>query len=363
MSSIFISHATEDGDFAHRLATDLKGGGYQAVTYADLEAAKGEGDAAGLEKRLAGAITSADYFVPVLTTKAQERRWFQEDLTRALSREAPYGGVTILPVLKEQCILHESLGLRTPVDFSESYIDGLHSLVDRLTASVPDAGRIDPVLEPLSQEVMTSLGENQERLRRMSPTQLEAFVGEMFRRLKWTVEVTQLSYDGGIDFVVVGGRDKSLRSYLVQCKRYAPGRRFAVEVVKSIRPIEIDSRRGRAHIVSTSLFVDPRKKRSGQLPECLTRDRWELSLLDWNAMKAWLAPYIDIAEPPVELDRARERHAALVDKKFGSALSSAEQAELLHLQLYLDEADAKFYEPIKKKLELELAGSSPSVET
>jgi hypothetical protein len=50
-------------------------------------------------------------------------------------------------------------------------------------------------------------------------------------------------------------------------------------------------------------------------------------------------------------NEARERHAELVDKKFRSFLTDSEQAELLHLQVYLDEADAKYYEPAERKLQ------------
>jgi hypothetical protein len=49
-------------------------------------------------------------------------------------------------------------------------------------------------------------------------------------------------------------------------------------------------------------------------------------------------------------NQARERHAELVDKKFRSSLSEIEQAELLRLQACLDQAEAKLYEPIERKL-------------
>ena len=48
--------------------------------------------------------------------------------------------------------------------------------------------------------------------------------------------------------------------------------------------------------------------------------------------------------------QARDRYAALVDKKFRSSLSESEHAELSRLKVYLDEADAKFYKPIEQKL-------------
>jgi hypothetical protein len=52
--------------------------------------------------------------------------------------------------------------------------------------------------------------------------------------------------------------------------------------------------------------------------------------------------------------QARDRYAELVDKKFRSSLSESEQAELLRLQAYLDEAEAGFYEPGERRLEAAL---------
>lgn len=47
----------------------------------------------------------------------------------------------------------------------------------------------------------------------------------------------------------------------------------------------------------------------------------------------------------------RARYAELVDKKFRSSLTDSEQAELLRLQTSLDEAETKYYEPAKRKLQ------------
>jgi hypothetical protein len=58
------------------------------------------------------------------------------------------------------------------------------------------------------------------------------------------------------------------------------------------------------------------------------------------------------SEKPVDVEsQARDRYADLVDKKFRSSLSESEQAELLRLQVYLDQVEANFYEPIERKLE------------
>lgn len=58
------------------------------------------------------------------------------------------------------------------------------------------------------------------------------------------------------------------------------------------------------------------------------------------------------SEKPVDVEsQARDRYAELVDKKFSSSLSEDEGEELARLQVYLDEADAKFYQPIERRLE------------
>jgi hypothetical protein len=58
------------------------------------------------------------------------------------------------------------------------------------------------------------------------------------------------------------------------------------------------------------------------------------------------------SEKPVDVEsQARDRYADLVDKRFRSSLSDTEQAELSRLRVYLDEAEATFYEPIERKLE------------
>lgn len=55
---------------------------------------------------------------------------------------------------------------------------------------------------------------------------------------------------------------------------------------------------------------------------------------------------------PIDMEsQARDRYAELVDKKFRFSLSEPEVAELSRLQVYLDEAEAGFYEPVERKLE------------
>jgi len=55
--------------------------------------------------------------------------------------------------------------------------------------------------------------------------------------------------------------------------------------------------------------------------------------------------------PRETLTEAQERYSALVDKKFARALSASEEEELRSLETYLDQAEAKLYEPFEAQLE------------
>jgi hypothetical protein len=61
---------------------------------------------------------------------------------------------------------------------------------------------------------------------------------------------------------------------------------------------------------------------------------------------------MDPLKKPIDPEsQARDRYADLVDKKFRSSLSEPEKVELSRLQVYLDEVEAGFYEPVERKLE------------
>jgi hypothetical protein len=363
MDSIFINHSKQDTDFAQKLSADLRLGGYRAVTYADLERMEG-GQETTLKERCADAIASSDYFVPVITSEVQDRGWFHQDLAIALQEEAPSGRVIILPVLKEHCLLPEPLGVRSPVDFSSSYEKGLHNLVDRLSVGAPNSGsglkgwRLAAV-EP---DIMSVLWQRRD-LRQLSWKRFEKLVAKTFEDRGCRVELTQFVKDGDIDLVAVGCSDQWKQRFLVQCKRYVPGNRVAVELVNSISPMDINFQDGKTHVVTTSTFVDAPGSALGRSSERLTRSRWEISPPAWESMKAWIAWLMkDVLEQPVDISQARERHADLVDKKFGSFLTDAEQAELLRLRVYLDEADSEFYKPIEEKLDAALAAAKSAQE-
>lgn len=55
-------------------------------------------------------------------------------------------------------------------------------------------------------------------------------------------------------------------------------------------------------------------------------------------------------EPTHFVEQIRVRHSLLVDKKFLEGLTSEEADELTQINRFLDAAEEKYYDPIKKTL-------------
>lgn len=63
----------------------------------------------------------------------------------------------------------------------------------------------------------------------------------------------------------------------------------------------------------------------------------------------------------MDTDEAYQRYATLVDKKFDSSLTETEKAELLRLEVYLDEVESSFYQPVHDRLHDALTAAEKSL--
>jgi hypothetical protein len=357
MESVFISHASDDADFADQLAADLQKHGYLTQTMDDLLPEGALLPTDRLDDRLSIAIEQHNYFIPVLTPSAISSNWVLKEIETALSHETQLGNVTILPVLRRRCVLPEVLGVRSPSDFTGSYTRGLRALLDKMLAFRLPAGERTPHVtgallasEYIAQQLFYVLLPLRDELQGLTPRAFEELIAESLRGLGYQVELTQFTRDGGIDLIAIGGRDSQHKPILLQCKRYSPGKRVGVEVVKSL----IYSTTPDLHkpvLVSTSSFIDQADWTNKRRLKRLTRCRWELNESDLVRVYWWIAstPELDqeITKPVTE---ARDRYSSLIDRKFQGLLSKDEEAELGRLEALLDKAEAPFYAPIKQKL-------------
>jgi sulfatase modifying factor 1 len=152
MPTVFISHVTEeDGQFAHRLADDLRRLGVQ-VWIAPESIRPGEGWVKAIERGLA----ESSHMVVVLTPAALESTWVEKETEVAIARERR-GLMQIIPLDVEPCEVPPLLSSYQMVYFRRDYGAGLSQLTDILGVRVPTPEAAPPrvaVPEPVLPTVM-----------------------------------------------------------------------------------------------------------------------------------------------------------------------------------------------------------------
>jgi formylglycine-generating enzyme required for sulfatase activity len=119
---VFISHASQDADFAHRLADGLKRLGVQ-VWIAPDSILPGEGWVKAIER----GLRESSHVVIVLTPAALESEWVEKETDVAIALERK-GRIKILPLDVEACDVPLLLSSYQMVSFRQDYSAGLSQL-------------------------------------------------------------------------------------------------------------------------------------------------------------------------------------------------------------------------------------------
>jgi len=125
LGKVFISHSSWDEEFGDRLAKDLSTRGLP-VWYDKLDLQVGD----SVPGKINEGLAEAKYFLIVLSPKAVESRWVQEELNAALMRQVASLGTFIIPVLLRDCSIPPLLAHRRYADFRQDYQRGLSELLD-----------------------------------------------------------------------------------------------------------------------------------------------------------------------------------------------------------------------------------------
>jgi hypothetical protein len=124
---VFISHSSEDKDFARRLAQDLQTNALN--TWLD-EMILHTGDS--IIGGISDGLKEADYLVVVLSAASARSQWVQMELNAALMQQMENKGIIILPARIDDTALPPLLRDRIYADFRRDYRLGLNSLLQVL---------------------------------------------------------------------------------------------------------------------------------------------------------------------------------------------------------------------------------------
>jgi formylglycine-generating enzyme required for sulfatase activity len=130
---IFISHAHQDSEFAHRLASDLRARGWP-VWVAPESIRGGEKWAAAIER----ALLESGVFLALLTPAAAASKWVKRETDSAMELENEEV-IRLIPLYVQTCSVPLLLRSYHRVEFIGNYDAGLSQLVSVLAAPEQEA--------------------------------------------------------------------------------------------------------------------------------------------------------------------------------------------------------------------------------
>lgn len=135
LSTAFVSYSSEDGEFVHRLATDLKSKG-ASIWLDQLDLKPGQ----HWDKAVQDALSNCPRFLVILSPTAVESKNVMDELSFALEENK-----TVIPILYRDCTLPFRVRRLQRIDFRENYERALATLLDNLNLARPIETSAPPV--------------------------------------------------------------------------------------------------------------------------------------------------------------------------------------------------------------------------
>ncbi len=115
----------------------------------------------------------------------------------------------------------------------------------------------------------------------VSPRSFEELVAEIFYKNGFDVELMQQTRDGGKDIIAISSHMGIPAKYVIECKRYSPGRKVSLDIVQRLYGVRYALNASVGLVVTTSSFTKDALKFANQHP-------WELSLKGYESLVEWI---------------------------------------------------------------------------
>ena len=174
MSKIFISHSSNDKDFAIILATDLKKLGH--TVWFD-EWSIGVGDC--IITKIEEGISRSDYLIIVLSRNSVKSNWVEKEWKIKFWDEIRENKVKVLPALIQRCSIPPMLKSKKYANFIHDYKVGLQELVRSIDSNTKNKYRKILNRSPIGDSfkipeqcdfiVSTDYGKNKNQIKALNP--------------------------------------------------------------------------------------------------------------------------------------------------------------------------------------------------
>jgi len=137
-----------------------------------------------------------------------------------------------------------------------------------------------------NERLLARVQNDPEEIYRLESREFEELVAELLQLQGYSVELTPPSKDGGFDMYAARKDGLGEFLFLVECKRWASGKRVGVEIVRGLYGVVQQQQATAGIVVTTSLFTKGAKEFQHSL-------RHSLSLRDYIQLQEWL----DLVKP------------------------------------------------------------------
>lgn len=140
------------------------------------------------------------------------------------------------------------------------------------------------VVQSITEELLLQLAEKPDLMHKLDPRRFEELVARLLEDQGCEVTLTKRTRDGGYD--IFGRLKGAIASpvFLAECKRYAPGNKVGVDVVRGLYAVTEIQRANIGLVITSSSFTKDAIKEKLQIGS-------RIELKEFNDLCSWLSPY------------------------------------------------------------------------
>ena len=113
------------------------------------------------------------------------------------------------------------------------------------------------------------LEDYREQIKNMSSRDFEFFVGDIFKKLGFSIKITKATRDGGHDIIATKA-DPIPYTLIVECKHWGDDNKVDVSVVRSVYGVQVAMQANQSIIVTSSKFTRDAQRFAGERKNLMT---------------------------------------------------------------------------------------------
>jgi len=131
------------------------------------------------------------------------------------------------------------------------------------------------------EKVIANIYQNHAELHYIHHREFEELIAELLKSRGFNVHLTKQTRDGGTDIIAIQHIDGSPMKFLVECKKYSPGRKIGVDIIRSFSHVINTQQANKGIIFTTSYFTRDAKREQQTFMPYLLDLRDQDDVLDW----------------------------------------------------------------------------------